>query len=102
MKKVITIILLCLAFIVIYFLQLNFFSWFTIAGVKPNIFIILILFIGLYSGTKMGLIFGIAFGLAIDTLGNILIRRVSYSFRDYRISTEDILKKAYLKIVKLQ
>ena len=53
MKKAITIIILCIVFILIYLLELNFFSWFTIAGVKPNLFVILTLFIGLYSGRKM-------------------------------------------------
>ena len=38
MKKAIAILILFVIFIVIYFLQLNLFSWFTIAGVKPNIF----------------------------------------------------------------
>ena len=53
MKKALTIIILCITFIFIYLLELNFFSWFTIAGVKPNLFVILTLFIGLYSGKKM-------------------------------------------------
>lgn len=53
MKKTLTIIVLCIVFILIYFLQLNFFNWFTIAGVKPNLFVILVLFIGLYTGRKV-------------------------------------------------
>ncbi len=53
MKKTLTITILCIIFIIIYLLQINFFSWFTIAGVKPNLFVILVLFIGLYSGRKM-------------------------------------------------
>lgn len=53
MKKTLTIIILCIAFVIIYLLQINLFSWFTIAGVKPNIYIILILFIGLYAGRRM-------------------------------------------------
>lgn len=68
MKKVATGAILCVVFVIIYFLQLNFFNWFTIAGVKPNLFIVLILFIGLYSGSKMGAGFGVAFGLLIDIL----------------------------------
>ncbi len=54
MKKIITAIILLIAFVITYFLQLNFFNWFTIAGVKPNLFIILVLFIGLYAGVRMG------------------------------------------------
>lgn len=73
MKKAIAILILFVIFIVIYFLQLNLFSWFTIAGVKPNIFIILVLFIGLYAGIKMGTAFGVVFGFIIDILGSSLI-----------------------------
>ena len=54
MKKTLTIIILCLTFILIYLLQINFFNWFTIAGVKPNLFVILALFTGLYTGRKIG------------------------------------------------
>ena len=53
MKKTLTIIILCIVFVLIYLLQINLFNWFTIAGIKPNLFIILALFIGLYSGRKM-------------------------------------------------
>ena len=53
MKKAIVILILFVIFIIAYFLQLNLFSWFTIAGVKPNIFIILVLFIGLYAGMRI-------------------------------------------------
>ena len=50
MKKAIAIISLIIAFFVIYFLQTNFFTWFTIGGIMPNLFIILVLFIGLFIG----------------------------------------------------
>lgn len=66
MKKVGTIALLILAFLIIYFLQVNFFTWFTIDGVKPNLFVIYVLFIGLFAGKKLGLILGIVFGIYID------------------------------------
>lgn len=66
LKKVVAVIWLIMAFLIIYFLQANFFTWFTIAGVKPNLFIIYILFIGLFAGKKLGLILGIIFGLFID------------------------------------
>lgn len=68
MKKVIAIILLILSFFIIYFLQSNFFTWFTIAGIEPNLFVIFILFIGLFAGKKLGLIFGIIFGFYIDVI----------------------------------
>lgn len=36
MKKAISILLMFIAFLIIYFLQVNFFTWFNIAGVMPN------------------------------------------------------------------
>ena len=66
-KTVINIILIITAF-VIYFLQSNFFTWFNIAGIKPNLFIVLILFIGLFSNKTMGTIYGIIVGLILDLI----------------------------------
>lgn len=66
MKKVLIVIELFLIFLLIYFLQTHFFSWYNIAGIQPNLFIILMLFIGLYIGKKYGLILGIIFGLILD------------------------------------
>lgn len=68
MKKISAILLLIITFFIIYFLQANFFSWFTIAGVKPNLFIVFILFIGLFAGKKIGAILGLIFGLYLDLL----------------------------------
>lgn len=73
MKKAIVILILFVIFIIAYFLQLNLFSWFTIAGVKPNIFIILVLFIGLYAGMRMGTVLGVVFGFIIDLLSSSLV-----------------------------
>ena len=66
MRKVIIHITLIITFIIIYLLQTVFFSHFTIAGIMPNIFVILMLFIGLYMGRTMGIIYGISFGIFID------------------------------------
>ena len=66
MKKTLTITVFFIAFLIIYFLQANFFSWYNIAGIKPNLFIILTLFIGLYLGKIKGFTLGIIFGLLID------------------------------------
>ena len=66
MKKVIFSLITFLMFILIYLLQSNFFSWFTIAGVKPNLVVMLVLFIGLFAGRIYGLTFGVIFGLLID------------------------------------
>ena len=66
MKKALAIVLLIVSFFVIYFLQSNFFTWFTIAGIQPNLFVIFILFIGLFAGKKLGLIFGLVIGFFLD------------------------------------
>lgn len=68
MKKFISVVLLLVVFLIIYFLKANFFSWFTIASIKPNLFIIYILFIGLFAGKKLGLVLGILFGFFIDVV----------------------------------
>lgn len=90
MKKAITIVILCIVFLITYLLQLNFFSQFTIWNVMPNLFIILVLFIGLYAGIRMGTAFGVLYGIAIDFLGNSVIRCISYNLRGNWLSTEDI------------
>lgn len=66
MKKILIHIGLILAFIIIYLLETTLFSEFTIAGIMPNIFIILMLYIGLYMGRANGIIYGIIFGIFID------------------------------------
>lgn len=66
MKKFVINIILILAFLIIYFLHSNLFTWFRIAGVMPNLFVILVLFIGLYSNKYMGVTYGIIFGLLLD------------------------------------
>ena len=58
--------IILLLFLVIYFLQINFFTWFNIAGIMPNLFVILALFIGLFVGEKLGIVFGMLFGLILD------------------------------------
>ena len=68
MKKTIINISLVLAAIIVYFLQANFFSWFNIAGIMPNIFVIFILFIGLFSNRTMGTIYGLVVGLLLDLI----------------------------------
>lgn len=68
MKKILSIIILIITFFIIYFLQANFFNWFNIAGVKPNLFVVLALFIGLFIGKKIGFTFGLLLGIYIDLL----------------------------------
>ena len=68
MKRFIINLSLILITFLIYFFQENFFSWFTIAGVMPNIFIIYAIFIGLFSGKNKGMIYGISIGLLLDVV----------------------------------
>lgn len=73
MKKVIDIFFIILIFFIIYFFQSNFFTWFNIAGIMPNLFVILIMLIGLFMKKKSGFIFGIIFGLLLDLFIGIKI-----------------------------
>lgn len=66
MKKVFINLAIIISFIFIYLLQANFFTWFKIAGVMPNIFIILMLYIGLFMGRNSAITYGVIFGLLID------------------------------------
>lgn len=66
MKKVGIIIAFFAVFLCLYFLQANFFTWFTIADVMPNLFVIFLLFIGLFAGKKVGAICGLVFGIILD------------------------------------
>lgn len=86
MKKGLIIFLLIIAFLISYFLQSNFFSWFNIAGVKPNLFVILVLCIGLFAGRTTGSILGLVFGLLLDIfigkkigISGILLAAVGFS-----------------------
>ena len=66
MKKAVSILLMFVAFLIIYFLQVNFFTWFNIAGVMPNLFVVLILIIGLFAGKYAGISTGVVAGLFLD------------------------------------
>lgn len=66
MRKFGILLLFFITFIIIYLLQANLFSNLQIAGVMPNLFIILILWIGLFTNTTQAIIFGIIMGLSLD------------------------------------
>ena len=66
MKRTLVIIVFFIISLFVYFLQSNFFNWYNIAGIQPNLFIILILTIGLYLGEKYGFSLGIILGLLLD------------------------------------
>lgn len=68
MKKAIINISLIVTIFIIYLLQANFFSWFHIAGIMPNLFVIIILFIGLFANKTMGTIYGLIVGLLLDLI----------------------------------
>ena len=68
MKKLVINLFLILTIFIIYFLQSNFFNWFNIAGVMPNVFIIFVLFIGLFTNKTVGTIYGVVIGLILDLL----------------------------------
>lgn len=85
MKKTIVFLILFLVFLLIYFLQMNFFSWFTIAGVMPNLFVILILTIGLFTGRAIGITTGIIARDFIRFFYRKKYRYFSYNARNNRI-----------------
>ena len=66
MKKIFINIVIVISFIFIYLLQANFFTWFKIAGVMPNLFIILMLYIGLFMGRTSAITYGIILGMLVD------------------------------------
>ena len=68
MKKIGIGILFFIIFFVIYFLEANIFPFLTINGVLPNLFIIFILFIGLFANTAYGVFFGAICGLILDLI----------------------------------
>lgn len=68
MKKFGVSIIFLVIFILIYFLQAGVFANLPIAGVMPNLFIILILYIGLFANSINAIAFGIIIGLFLDLL----------------------------------
>lgn len=68
MKRTIIVISLIIAFFIIYFLQVNIFPNFTIFGVVPNLFVIFILFVGLFTNQLVGMSFAVALGIMIDCI----------------------------------
>ena len=66
MKKIFINIAIIISFIFIYLLQANFFTWFKIARVMPNLLVILMLYIGLFMGRNSAIIYGAIFGILVD------------------------------------
>ena len=61
-------LILFMVFVILYFLQANVFSELTIAGIKPNLFVIFILVIGLFGNNFLAILFGIICGMWLDSL----------------------------------
>lgn len=68
MRRILTVIVFFIVFLLIYFIQTNFFSWYNIAGIKPNLFIIITLITGLFLGKVYGFSVGITYGICLDLL----------------------------------
>ena len=68
MKKLVVSLIFLVVFMLIYFLQVGLFSHLPIAGVVPNLFVILILYIGLYANSINAIGFGILIGIFLDLL----------------------------------
>ena len=68
MKKAVINLILILIVFIIYFLQSNFFNWFTIAGVMPNLFVLFVLFVGLFTNKFLGTVYGAIIGAILDIL----------------------------------
>ncbi len=66
MKKTFIISILIVVFLIIYLLETNLFLWFNLSNIKPNLFIILVLVIGLFGGKSLGSSLGIFFGICLD------------------------------------
>ena len=85
MKKILAIICIIIVFLILYFLQSNFFSWFNISGIKPNLFIIFLVFLGLFLGKEYGIVWGILLGLFLDLFisSNIGINAITLGLVGY-------------------
>ena len=66
MRKTLIGIITYLTFLIIYFLHANFFNWFTIAGISPNLFVILVIFLGLFSSNYFTLVMSVIMGITVD------------------------------------
>jgi len=88
MKTVKNSIYVVICFLIVYFLQSGFFETFTIAGVKPNLFIIVIVFISLNTSKYYAMSIGIVFGLLVDFIigNNIGQNAILYGLLGYVIS----------------
>ena len=66
MKKTLIIIGIFISFLIVYFIQVDFFNWYNLGGIKPNLFIIYVLFLNLFCGKKIGVSFAVFTGVFLD------------------------------------
>lgn len=79
-SNLIVSIILIFVFLFIYFLQACVFSNLTIGGIKPNLFVIFILVIGLFGNNYLSLIFSVICGIWIDSIYGEVIGITSAMF----------------------
>ena len=68
MRKFAVGAILIVIFLLLLFIQVNIFPIFPIAGIVPNLFVIFVVYIGLFTNTKFGVAFGVFIGLVLDSL----------------------------------
>ena len=73
MKKIFIGIMLFLVFMFIYFLEVDVFPFITIAGIIPNLFIVFILFVGLFANSIFAIAFAVVGGILIDSVNSPFI-----------------------------
>ena len=73
MKKIFIGIMLFLVFMFIYFLEVDVFPFITIAGIIPNLFIVFILFVGLFANPIFAIGFAVVGGILIDSVNSPFI-----------------------------
>lgn len=89
MKRLLKIIIYVFVFFIIYFLELYIFDNFKIAGIKPNIFLIMIIILSLYNKPQKSFIISLIVGLTIDVLNSksIGLTAISFGILGYIISS---------------
>lgn len=70
MENILKTIIYLLIFFIIYFIQTFIFGTFTIGGIKPNLYVIAIIIIGLYMKPPKAFAIGVVYGLIIDILNS--------------------------------
>ena len=73
MKKIFIGIMLFLVFMFIYFLEVDVFPFITIAGIIPNLFIVFILFVGLFANSIFAIGFAVVGGILIESVNSPFI-----------------------------